>query len=71
MTNSSKIFSEIELINDRVFQVCGIVLENVETEIESQEYFAHNFELNKQKAKFRMAKITRKSVWQRIYVRPI
>ena len=58
MTNSSKIFSEIELINDRVFQVCGIVLENVETEIESQEYFAHNFELNKQKAKFRMAKIT-------------
>ncbi|ANO48568.1 MepB family protein [Flavobacterium columnare] len=58
MTNSSKIFSEIELINNRIFQVCGIVLENVETEIESQEYFAHNFELNKQKAKFRMAKIT-------------
>ena len=58
MTNSSKIFSEIELLNKSIFKVCGIELENVETEKESQEYFAHNFELNKQKVKFRMAKIT-------------
>ena len=58
MTNSSKIFSEIQLLNNSIFKVCGIELENVETEKESQEYFAHNFELNKQKVKFRMAKIT-------------
>jgi hypothetical protein len=58
LTNSSKIFSEIQLLNNCIFKVCGIELENVETEKESQEYFAHNFELNKQKVKFRMAKIT-------------
>jgi hypothetical protein len=33
-------------------------LENLAIEKESREYFAHNFELNKQKVKFRMAKIT-------------
>jgi len=33
-------------------------LDKVETEKESQEYSAHNFELNKQKVKFRVAKIT-------------
>jgi len=58
LTNSSKIFSEIQLLNNSIFKVCGIELENVETEKESQEYSAHNFELNKQKVKFRMAKIT-------------
>ncbi|POY39946.1 MepB family protein [Flavobacterium alvei] len=58
MTNSIKIFSEIELLNNSIFKVCGIELENIEPEKESQEYFAHNFKLNKQKVKFRMAKIT-------------
>ena len=58
MTNSSQIFSEIELINNCIFKACRIDIENIETEKESQEYFAHNFELNKQKVKFRMAKIT-------------
>ncbi|MDI1257574.1 MAG: MepB family protein [Flavobacterium sp.] len=58
MTNTIKICSELELINKHVFQVCGIELKNVETELESQEYFAHNIELNNQKCKFRMAKIT-------------
>lgn len=58
MKNSSKIFSEIELLNNSIFKVCKIELENVKTEKESQAYFAHNFELNKKKVKFRMAKIT-------------
>ena len=58
MTNSNKLFSELELINKYIFQACGIELKNVENELESQEYFAHNFELNNQKVKFRMAKIT-------------
>ncbi len=58
MTNSNKLFSELELINNCIFQVCGIELKNVETELESQEYFAQNFELNNEKVKFRMAKIT-------------
>lgn len=58
MTNSSKIFSEVQLLNNSIFKVCGIELENVVTEKESQEYYANIFELNKQKVKFRMAKIT-------------
>jgi hypothetical protein len=58
LADSIKIFSELELISKYIFQVCGIELKNVETELESQEYFAHNFELNNQKVKFRMAKIT-------------
>ena len=71
MKNSHNLFSELELINKYVFQVCGIELKNVETELESQEYFAHNFELNNQKVKFRMAKITPTktgqfvSIWKR------
>ena len=58
MTNSSKIFPELQLLNNSIFKVCGIELENITMEKESQEYFAHIFELNKQKVKFRMAKIT-------------
>ena len=58
MTNSNKLFSELELINKYVFQVCEIELKNVEIEVESQEYFAQNFDLNNQRVKFRMAKIT-------------
>ncbi|MFC5682743.1 MepB family protein [Flavobacterium sp. MAHUQ-51] len=58
MTHSNKIFSEIRLLNYSIYKACGIKLENVATEKESQEYFAHNFELNKLKIKFRMAKIT-------------
>ncbi|WP_158730324.1 MepB family protein [Flavobacterium sp. I-STPA6A] len=71
MTNSSYIFSEIQLLNNSIFKLCGIQLENVATEKESQEYFAHNFKLNKQKVIFRMAKITPTktgqfvSIWKR------
>ncbi|RYD72973.1 MAG: MepB family protein [Sphingobacteriales bacterium] len=49
---------EIELIEKYVFKVCGVELTNLKAESESQEYSAHTFELNKQKVKFRMAKIT-------------
>ena len=71
MTNSNNLFSELDLINKYVFQVCETKLKNVETELECQEYFAHNFELNNQKVKFRMAKITPTktgqfvSIWKR------
>ena len=58
MTNPNKLFSELQLINKYIFEVCGIELKNVETELESQDYFAHTFELNNQQVKFRMAKIT-------------
>lgn len=58
MTASTKILSGLEVINKYVFKVCGVELTNVETEPESQEYFAHTFELNKQKVKFRIAKAT-------------
>jgi hypothetical protein len=58
LTNFNKLFLELELINKCIFQRCEIELKNVETELESKEYFAHNFELNNEKVKFRMAKIT-------------
>ena len=58
MTNSNKIYTELELINKSIFQVCGIEFGNVKTELESQEYFAQTFDLNKQKVKFRIARIT-------------
>ncbi len=58
MTNSNKISSEIQLLNNSIFKACKIELDKVETEKESQEYSAHNFVLNKQKVKFRVAKIT-------------
>ena len=64
MTNSTEIFSEIKLINEFVFKVCGVTLENIEVELESKEYFAHNFELNKQKVKYRTAKITPTKIGQ-------
>ncbi len=51
-------YSELALIEKTVFKPCEIELTNVKTEIESQEYFAHNFELGGQKVKFRTAKIT-------------
>lgn len=63
--------TELELINEYVFKVCGVKLTNVEMESESREYFAHTFELDKQRVKFRMAKITPTktgqfvSIWKR------
>ena len=71
MKNLTKTISEIELLNEYVFKICGVDLTNVKTESESQEYFAHNFQLNKQKVKFRIAKITPTktgqfvSIWKR------
>ena len=58
MTTSKITYSELELIDNIVFKACGLELKNVETELESKEYFAHNFELGGQKVKFRIAKIT-------------
>lgn len=56
--------SELELINKNIFEVCGIELKNIQREPESQEYFAHTFELGNQKVKFRVAKITPTKVGQ-------
>ena len=58
MKNTTQTFPEIDLINKHVFKVCGTEITNLETESESQEYFAHNLQLNNKKVKFRMAKIT-------------
>lgn len=58
LTNSKTMYSELELIEKSVFKLCVLELTNVEIELESQEYFAHNFELGGQKVKFRTAKIT-------------
>lgn len=52
------LYSELELINKLLFRSCGIEMTNVEAELESQEYFAHNFQLDGQNIKFRKANIT-------------
>ena len=57
-------YSELELIEKSVFNPCGIEFTKVETELESQDYFAHNFELGGQKVKFRTSKITAKKTGQ-------
>lgn len=41
-----------------VFKTCGLDFTNVQRELESREYFAHNFQLGAQNIKFRTAKIT-------------
>lgn len=64
MTQSEKLYQELKLIDQSVFKVCGLALTRVETELESQVYFAHNFKLDEQKVKFRMAKITPKKTGQ-------
>lgn len=51
-------YTELELIDKLVFKPCGLELTNVKPELESQEYFAHDFQLNSQNIKFRTAKIT-------------
>jgi hypothetical protein len=58
LINSKIIYSEIELINKLIFNPCGLELSNIESELASQEYFAHTFNLAGQNVKFRTAKIT-------------
>ena len=64
MINSKPLHSELELIDKSVFKICGLELTNIKTEAESQEYFAHNFLLNRQNIKFRKAKITPTKIGQ-------
>ena len=58
MTISKNIYPDLELIDKLVFKTCGLEFSNFETELESQEYSACNFRLDKQNVKFRIAKIT-------------
>ena len=55
---------ELDLIYKYVFKVCNNELTNLDPEQESQEYFAYTFNLNNQKVKFRIAKITPKKIGQ-------
>lgn len=64
MTKSKTLYPELELIDQSVFKTCGLELTNVEAEAESQEYFAHNFQLDGQNIKFRTAKITPTKIGQ-------
>lgn len=58
MINLNISFSELELVDKLVFKTTGLVLSDLETEAESQEYFAHYFQLSGRTVKFRKAKIT-------------
>ena len=50
--------SAIELIDKLLFLPLGLKMTNVEKELEGHEYSAHNFQLDGQNVKFRIAKIT-------------
>ncbi|MFP3591034.1 MepB family protein [Chryseobacterium sp. SIMBA_038] len=49
---------ELNRIEDSVFKILQLNLSNIETDLECEEYFGHNFSLNNFKIKFRKAKIT-------------
>ena len=48
----------IALINDLLFKPCGLELKNIVAALESQEYSAHDFQVEEKKVQFRVAKIT-------------
>ncbi len=52
------IYPDLDLIEKLVFKPCELDFSNFETELESQDYAACNFQLNSQNVKFRSAKIT-------------
>lgn len=49
---------ELSRIEDSVFKTLQLNLSNIESDLECEEYFGHNFSLNNFKIKFRKAKIT-------------
>lgn len=55
---------ELQHIDKYLFQICGLPLTNLLPEKESQAYAAHNFDLGKNKYKYRSAKITPKKAGQ-------
>lgn len=58
MTNSKTNHSEIDVINEMIFKACNLELTNIAEELESREYAAHSFQLDKKTVKLRIAKIT-------------
>lgn len=64
MSISKKNCSQIEYLNQLLFQHLQIEVSDVEGEKESQDYFAHTLKLNQQNVKFRKAKITPKKTGQ-------
>lgn len=56
--------TEIQIINQAVFELAGFKLTNIRAESESQDYCAHTFTLNNQCVIFRVAKITPKKIGQ-------
>ncbi len=58
LPTSSHTLSDLEIISEFVFKICGVIPTNVEKEREGQDYFAQSFKINGQKVIFRTAKIT-------------
>lgn len=61
---SEFINQELQIINNAIFQSCGLAVTNFQVEQESQEYAAQNFELGARVVKFRLAKITPTKIGQ-------
>jgi len=60
--NSS--YEDIKFFKDFVYDKCDFLLENLELNSESVEYFACCFYLNWKKIEYRKSKITPKKLWQ-------
>lgn len=56
--NSKQNTADYENIIKLIFKPCGLALSCFKAELESQEYYASNFQINGLKVKFRKAKIT-------------
>ena len=64
MAITKNIYLDLELIDKLVFKTCGLNFLNFKIELESQEYSACDFQLDRQNVKFRLAKITPTKIGQ-------
>lgn len=77
MSKSEAIHSELILLENKIYQSCGLHITNIKFEKESIEYGAASFTLGKLNCKFRIGKITPTKVgqfvtfWKRIDNGPI
>ena len=71
------LLDNFKILNEQVFEVCGIKCSQPKPEIESSEYQACSFKINNKTVQYRHAKITPTkngqfvTIWKRIGKRPI
>lgn len=64
MTIKNTLYSDLKLVQELVYDKCGLSLTNLKLNPESTEYGACTFELNELKIEYRISKITPKKTGQ-------